>query len=313
MNYSEPPLVGIVGPTASGKTDIGVALAKRLNGEIISADAVAVYRGLDIGSAKPTFQERNRVPFHLIDVADADEDFTLANFENLALAAIADIRARGKTPILVGGTGLYVRAVTATLTMPSVAPQPDFRAALWAEVENKGSAELHKRLESVDAPSAQKIAANDAKRIIRALEVFHITGKPISAFHTPEGVRGVPRPNTVLFGLQIPRPVLYERIERRVDLMMSAGFLDEVRGLLTSGCGPELKSMQSLGYRQLAAHLRGETRLDDAVAELKQATRRYSKRQISWFGADTTVRPVSLPSEPQAEKAAEEIQALLRG
>ncbi len=310
---NEPPLIAIVGPTASGKTNVGVELAHRLNGEIISADAVAVYRGLDIGSAKPDLAERNRVSFHLIDVAEPDDDFTLADFERLASVAIADIRARGKTPILVGGTGLYVRSVTATLSMPNVPPQPDFRAERWAEVEaNNGvSVYLHERLEKIDPASAQKIAANDAKRIIRALEVFQVTGQAMSAFHTPEGVRGVPKPNTFVFGLELPRPDLYARIEARVDAMMERGFLNEVRGLLERGCGPEWKSMQSLGYRHLCRFLRGEIPLDVAVAELKQDTRRYAKRQIAWFGADSTVRPVNLPSEPKAEQASDVIQALL--
>ena len=309
----EPPLIAVVGPTASGKTAVGVALAKRLNGEIISADAVAVYRGLDIGSAKPDFRERTEATFHLIDIADPDEDFTLADFERLASAAIADIRARGKTPILVGGTGLYVRSVTATLSMPNVPPQPEFRAGLWAEVEVAGgsSAALHARLAGVDSAAAEKIAPNDAKRIIRALEVFHVTGQAMSSFHTPEGVHGVPRANTFVFGLELPRAALYERIEKRVDAMMASGFLDEVRGLLDAGYGPELKSMQSLGYRHLARHIRGESGLDQAVMELKQDTRRYAKRQISWFGVDKTVRFVTLPSEPKAEKAADAINALL--
>ena len=309
----EPPLIAVVGPTASGKTEVGIVLAERLDGEIISADAVAVYRGLDVGSAKPDEKEQGQATFHLLDVAEPSDDFTLADFERLALAAVSDIRARGKTPILVGGTGLYVRAVTAVLTMPHVPPQPELRAMLWDEVERLGSAALHERLVRVDPVSAQKIASNDAKRIIRALEVYEVTGQPISSFHTPEGVRGVPRPNTVLFGLELPRPVLYERIERRVDAMMKRGFLGEVRGLLDAGYGPELKSMQSLGYRQLAAHLRGEIGMNEAIVELKQATRRYSKRQIAWFGADTTVRPVPLPSEYEAEKTADAIQALLQG
>lgn len=307
----EPPLIAVVGPTASGKTDVGVVLTQRMNGEIVSADAVAVYRGLDIGSAKPNLRERNSVPFHIIDVADPDEDFSLADFERLAGAAISDIRARGKVPILVGGTGLYVRSVTATLSMPAVPPQPDFRAGLWAEAEASGSAGLHERLTAADPVSAQKIAANDTKRVIRALEVFYVTGQAMSSFHTPEGVQGIPRLNTFVFGLDLPRTVLYERIENRVDAMMANGFLSEVSDLLEQGYGPDLKSMQSLGYRQLTQCLRGELSLDDAVAELKRATRRYAKRQISWFGADKTVRPITLPSEPQAERAADAIQSLL--
>jgi tRNA dimethylallyltransferase len=289
VTTGEPPLVAIVGPTAVGKTAVAVALAERLDGEIISADAVAVYRGLDIGAAKPDADERARATFHLIDVADPDEDFTVADFARLAEAATAEIRSRGKVPIVVGGTGLYVRALTATLSMPEVPAQEDFRAARWAEVAASGSEGLHDRLRAVDPESAEKISPRDAKKIIRALEVYHATGRPLSSFHTPEGVRGVPKPNTVQFGLTMDRERLYRRIEARVDAMLAAGFLDEVRGLLAAGYGPELKSMGSLGYRHLCAHLRGEASLEVAGEDLKRDTRRYAKRQWIWFRADARV------------------------
>ena len=283
------PLLGIVGPTASGKTAVGIALARLLDGEIISADAVAVYRGLDIGSAKPDATERAHSAFHIIDVAEPDEDFTLADFQRLAEAAITEIRGRGKTPILVGGTGLYVRSVTATLSMPHVPPQPEIRARLWEEAEHSGAAQLHDRLKEVDSPSASKIQAGDAKRIIRALEVWEATGQPMSSFHTPEGVQGTPRPNTILFGLNMTRPTLYARIEKRVEAMMAAGFEEEVRGLLAAGYPPELKSLQSLGYRHLCASITGKISREQAVTELKRDTRRYAKRQFSWFNADTNI------------------------
>lgn len=289
-----PPLVAIVGPTAVGKTAVGIALAERLGGEIISADAVAVYRGLDIGAAKPDVGERARAVFHLLDVADLDEDFTLADFARQAEAAIADIRSRNRVPIIVGGTGLYVRAVTATLSMPEVPPQEEFRAARWAEVAESGPEVLHEHLRSVDPESAEKISPRDAKKIIRALEVHAVTGQPMSSFHTPEGVQGIPRPNTIQFGLTMDREALYQRINARVDAMLAEGFLDEVRSLLENGYGPELKSMQSLGYRHLAASLRGEISFETAVEELKRDTRRYAKRQWIWFRADARVRWLDL-------------------
>jgi tRNA dimethylallyltransferase len=272
-----------------GKTAVGIALAKRVGGEIISADAVAVYRGLDIGAAKPDATERAEVQFHLIDIADPDEDFTVADFARLAEAAIADIRRRGRMPIIVGGTGLYVRAVTATLTVPNVAPQPELRAAWWAEAEARGAIYLHEQLAMIDPGAAAKIAPGDAKRIIRALEVFAVTGRPMSAFHTPEGVHGVPRPNTRQFGLRMERERLYRRIDDRVDAMLDAGFVEEVQGLLSAGYKGELKALQSLGYRHLAAYLRGEVEREKAVGELKRDTRRYAKRQLSWFNADPNV------------------------
>lgn len=316
MNIREPlavanrPLIAIVGPTAVGKTAVGMALAERLGGEIISADAVAVYRGLDIGAAKPTAEEQARCPFHLIDVVDPDAEFTVADFQRLAEAAIADIRRRDRLPILVGGTGFYVRAVTATLSLPQVPPQPEIRAALVAEAERYGTPVLHARLARVDASAARRILPNDRKRIVRALEVFQVTGQPISAFHTPEGIHGIPRPDTHLFGLTLARESLYARIEARVDAMRAAGFEDEVRGLLAAGFGPELKSMQSLGYRHLAAFLRGEIERDQAIRELKRDTRRYAKRQLSWFRADSNIAWIDADGqtpEAVAERIAERI------
>lgn len=306
------PLVAIVGPTASGKTAVGVALAETLGGEIVSADAVAVYRRLDIGAAKPDADEKARARFHLIDVADPDEDYTLADFERQANVAIADIRSRRRVPLLVGGTGLYVRAVTATLTVPNVPPQEEFRAALWEQVGTHGAPALWHRLAALDPAAAEKILPGDARRVIRALEVLEVTGQPLSSFHTPEGVRGVPRPNTVLLALTRDREELYRRIEARVDAMMAARFLDEVRGLLASGYGPDLKSMQSLGYRHLARHLIEGAPLEDMVAELKRDTRRFAKRQLSWFRADPNIRAWieiegDTPAEAVAERLAREV------
>lgn len=293
----ETPLVAVVGPTAAGKTAVGVALAQLLNGEIISADAVAVYRGLDIGAAKPSVSERGQAAFHLLDVVSPEEDFTLADFEQQANTAIREIRRRGHLPVLVGGTGLYVRSVTATLTVPNVPPQPTLREALWRESESQGAPALHLQLANIDPTTASKVHPGDAKRIIRALEVYRITGRPMSAYHTAEGVQGTPKPNTLLFGLRWEREVLYKRIEERVDAMMAAGFLEEVREIRSRGFGPDLKSMQSLGYRHLLRHLAGGVSLEETILELKRDTRRYAKRQISWFNADSQVRWIDVHEE----------------
>jgi tRNA dimethylallyltransferase len=285
----EPPLIGLVGPTAVGKTAVGIILAQLLNGEIVSADAVAVYKGLDIGSAKPDAAEKQQATFHLIDVITPDEDFTLADFTRLANATIADIRQRGKTPILVGGTGLYVRSVTATLSVPNVPPQPERRERLWAEVERHGASYLHTQLKKIDPISAKKILPGDAKRIIRAIEVYEVTGQPMSAYHTPEGVQGIPRPNTYLIGLTMEREHLYARIEARVDAMMATGFEAEVRRLLEIGYSPESKALQSLGYRHMCDFIFGKNTIEEAIITLKRDTRRFAKRQLSWFGADKQV------------------------
>ena len=301
-------LIALVGPTAVGKTAVGIALAGRLNGELISADAVAVYKRLDIGSAKPTKDEQARVRFHLLDVAEPEDDFTMTDFERLADAAIADIRSRGKLPILLGGTGLYVRAVTAQLSIPAAAPQPEFRAARWAEVEVHGVPWLHAQLAVIDPPSAAKIQPMDGKRIIRALEVFEITGQPMSAFHTPEGVHGILKPGVQILGLDREREALYERIDSRVDQMLAEGFADEVRGLLEAGISREAKSMGSLGYRHLVQFLCDGVTLEDASAMIKRDTRRYAKRQLSWFRNDPAVNWTNIKEGDSAQTIAERLE-----
>lgn len=301
MSDSETPLIAIVGATASGKTAAAVALAERLSGEIISADAVAVYRYLDIGAAKPDAQERARATFHLIDVAEPDEDFSLSDFERLATPVIADIRRRGKTPILAGGTGLYVRSLTATLSVPAVAPNETMRTGL----REHGAEALFARLQSVDPVSAEKILPGDIKRMVRALEVYETTGQPMSSFHTPEGIRGVPKPNTVIFGLHRERAGLYARIEDRVDAMLHAGLAAEVHDLLARGYHPNLKSMGSLGYRHLIRVVGGEQTLAEAVDDMKRDTRRFAKRQLSWFRADAPVRWIPIDEKISAEAVAD--------
>ena len=275
----------------------------------MSADAVAVYRKLDIGSAKPTAEERARIPFHLIDVADPEDDFTMTDFARLAEERFAEIRHRGKLPILVGGTGLYVRSVTATLSIPNVPPQPELRARLWAEVEETGSEVLHARLAEIDPISAEKILPGDAKRILRALEVYEVTNRPASSFHTPEGVHGVPKPGVSIVGLERERESLYRRIDARVDEMLAVGFLDEVRGLLDEGVSPEAKSLKSLGYKHLVQFLHGNVGWDETVELLKRDTRRFAKRQLTWFRGDPAVRWMRIGENETAVAVARRIEA----
>lgn len=301
MNTGETPLIAVVGATASGKTAVAVALAERLNGEIISADAVAVYRYLNIGAAKPGEAERAWATFHLVDVADPDEDFSLSDFERLANPVIADIRRRGKTPIVAGGTGLYVRSLTATLSVPAVAPNETLRAGL----REQGAEALYARLQAVDPASAAKILPGDVKRMVRALEVYETTGRAMSSFHTPEGVQGVPKANTVIWGLDRERAGLYKRIEDRVDAMVSAGLENEVRDLLARGYDARLKSMGSLGYRHLVRYLSGEQTLVEAIEDMKRDTRRFAKRQLSWFRADAQVQWIPVSEKISAEAVAD--------
>lgn len=275
-------LIAIVGPTAAGKTALSLALAERLGGEVVSADSRQIYRGMDIGTAKATPEERARVPHHLIDVVDPDEVLTLAEYQALATRAIEDIAARGKTPLLVGGTGQYVAAVLEGWRIPEVAPQPELRAGLEAEAAAQGAAALHDRLAGLDPAAAAKIDYRNVRRVIRALEVCLTTGRPISELQGKE-----PPPYRVTrIGVTRERAALYERIDRRVDAMMDAGLVDEVRGLVARGYGWDLPAMSGLGYRQIGQYLSGEATLDEAVALIKKGTRRFTQQQYNWFRLD---------------------------
>jgi tRNA dimethylallyltransferase len=240
---------------------------------------------MDIGTAKPSLAERQRLPHHVIDVVDPDEPYTLALYQRQALAAVADIVGRRRLPVLVGGAGLYVSAVCDGLAMPDVPPDHAFRQLMEQRARVVGIAALQRDLAAVDPISAQRIEPRNVRRVIRALEVFHATGKPFSFWQTPE----VPPVRSVRVGLQLERQALYARIDRRIDEWIAGGLVDEVRGLLERGYSPQLPSMSGIGYRQLAQYLRGELDLAEAVAQLKQATHLYAKRQMTWFGRDQRV------------------------
>jgi tRNA dimethylallyltransferase len=289
-------LLVLVGPTACGKTALALELAERCPLEVVSADSRTVYRGMDIGTAKPSHAERTRVPHHLIDVVDPDEPYSLATYQQQALAAIADIQARGRLAVLVGGAGLYVSAVCDGLPLPDVPPDVEFRTA----IEARGAAVLQARLAEVDPQSARRIDPRNVRRMIRALEVHHATGVPFSAWQS----RRFELPfRPVFVGLDVERRELYRRIDARIDAWVSGGLVDEVRGLLDAGYAPSLPSMSGLGYREIARFLGGELALDDAVALFKQATHQYAKRQLTWFRRDTRIRWLRAP-------AADEVLAL---
>lgn len=269
----------ILGPTAVGKTDVAIRLAERWGGEIISADSSAVYRGLDIGSAKPTPDEQRRVRFHLIDVADPSEVFTAARFRELALQAIADIQARGKRVLIVGGTGLYLRVLLHGFSLAPSPADPEVRARWKAEVERVGAPALHARLQQIDPIAAARIHPNDAVRITRALEVYEMTGVPISQWQR----RAEAELPAIKVGLTMPREQLYARIDQRVDKMIAQGMLQEVQTLLQNGYNPEQPALKGLGYRHLIGYLQGRFSWDEAVRLWKRDTRRYAKRQMTWF------------------------------
>jgi len=276
------PLIAIVGPTAVGKTALALRLAQDLPVEVISADSRQVYRYMDIGTAKPTAQQRRQVAHHLIDIVDPDEAFTLAQYQELAYSAIDDVLGRDRIPLLVGGTGLYVRAVLEGLSIPRVPPDRALRAQLRAEAQAQGPGALHERLRALDAEAAERIDARNVRRVIRALEVCIRTGKPISRLQA----KSLPPYRILRIGLTMPRDQLYERIDERVNRMMSAGLLEEVRSLVGRGYGLDLPSMSGLGYRQMGLYLRGEVSLDEAVALVKRHTRRLVRRQANWFRSD---------------------------
>ena len=271
-------LIAILGPTAVGKTALSIKLAEEFRGEIVSADSRQVYRGMDIGTAKPTADEQRRVRHHLLDVVNPDETFTLSEYQHHAYAAIADIHACGRVPFLVGGSGLYVRAVLEGLSIPRVAPDHARRK----ELERENAAALYARLQQIDPVAAEKIDSRNKRRVIRAIEVCETTGKPISQ----QQRREEPNYRVLRIGLTLPREELYRRINARVDAMIAAGLVDEVRGLLDRGYSADVPAMSGLGYRQIELYLRGSISLDEAVRMLKRDTRRFVHHQYSWFRLD---------------------------
>jgi tRNA dimethylallyltransferase len=279
MNDTKIPLVIIVGPTGVGKTELSIQLAEQLNAEIVSADSRLFYRGMDIGTAKPTFEQRLRVPHHLVDVVDPDQTWSLATFQAAAHQAIAEIHARQRIPILVGGTGQYFRAVVEGWQGPAVSPQPGLRQALqnWSlEITPSG---LHERLKVIDAPAAELIDQRNVRRTIRALEVILSTGQRFS----DQRQRGSSPFTSLTLGLICPRHELYQRIDARIEAMLAAGLVDEVRALISRGYTATLPSMSAIGYSEIGAYLQGQMSLEDAVSLMKRRTRIFVRRQANWF------------------------------
>jgi tRNA dimethylallyltransferase len=278
-------VVALVGPTATGKTALALALGQRLPLEVVSADSRMVYRWMDVGTAKPSWEELRRVPHHLVDVADPDEPYSVATYKAQALAAIERIHHRGRLPLLVGGTGLYVRAVCDGLQIPAVEPDRAFRTALETRAAQEGWAVLQEELARVDPESAGRIDPKNVRRVIRALEVHRATGVPFSAWQR----RDPPPFRTVFVGLNLARPDLDARIDARVLAQIDAGLVDEVRSLAARGYDSSLPSMGGFGYREIGQHLRGECDLATAIEQYQQATRRYARRQVTWFRPDPRI------------------------
>lgn len=276
----------ICGATASGKTRLAIDLAKQFNGEIVSADSMQIYKGMDIASAKPSKEEQSGIPHHMMDFLEPTKAFSVADYVEMARPIIADIHARGKLPIICGGTGLYLDTLLRGGNSAPVADTADIRARLTARAEREGAEALHAELASVDQESAETIHPNNVKRVIRALEIYYSCGIPKSVLDS-ESKRLEPRYDATVLGLcYSEREVLYRRIEKRVDLMMEQGLLRETEMLMREGVfARNGTAAQAIGYKELLGYLRGEQSLEKAVNDLKTATRRYAKRQITWFSA----------------------------
>ncbi|MEX0936465.1 MAG: tRNA (adenosine(37)-N6)-dimethylallyltransferase MiaA [Pirellulales bacterium] len=295
----------ISGPTASGKTDVGLELARLVDGEIISLDSMAVYRRLDIGTAKPIPEQRRQVPHHLLDVVDPGEEFTLARYVDLARQAIARIRGRSREPIFVGGTPLYLKTL---LRGMFEGPEADweFRRQIAGEVETAGHQALHERLVQVDPVTAAKLHPHDTRRLIRALEVYKLTGQPISHLQMQFDQRIAPHEGKV-FVLSHPRPRLHERIDQRVEWMFQSGFVEEVRGLLDEGRELGRTAGQAVGYREVLDHLDGRFSLEETIERVKARTRRFARRQETWFRSLGECRIISV-DEDSPESVARRIE-----
>jgi len=289
------PVLCIVGPTATGKSDLGVRIAREVGGEVLSADSMQVYRSMDIGTAKITAAEMGGIPHHLLDQVDPDVRFTVADWTKAADTAIHDVVSRGRLPIVVGGTGLYIKAIAEDLAFAAAKGSTEIRARWQEFADRHGEDQLHEELSARDPETAARLHPNDVRRVIRALEVSELRQQPLSSDYDWSIKDG--RYEVVQYGLISAREVLYERVNQRVDRMMEVGLLAEVEGLRRRGYERHLASMQAIGYKELYAHLEGESSLPEAVDQVKQSTRRFVKRQLSWFRRDPRVHWIQVANK----------------
>ncbi len=299
-----PLLVVVSGPTAVGKTDAAIALAPRLNAEIVCADSRTVYRGMDIGTAKPTPAQRARVPHHLLDIAEPNQVVTLATYRDKAVQVITDLRTRRRVPLLTGGSGLYIRAVVDGLTIPQVPPDAALRAQMESD-ERAHPGRLHAKLQRVDPQAAARIHPRNIRRLVRALEVYERTGQPISSLQRTDPIGAA-----VQVALTMEREPLYSRIDARVDEQLAVGLIAEVERLLARGYAPTLPAMRGLGYKEIIEYLQGQVGLEEAVRRLKRNTRHFAKRQFTWFRRDSRIRWVDVTTLTP-DQVAEEIGRMI--
>lgn len=301
------PVVAIVGPTSVGKTATAIRLALEFDGEVVSVDSRYLYRGMDIGTDKPSLEERRGVPHHLIDVVDPRDDYSLALFQRDARRAIEEIHRRGRLPIVTGGTPLYVRALLEGWRIPPAPPNPVLRAELELRARQEGPEALHRELARVDPAAAARIPPENVRRVIRALEVFITTGRPMTELEGKEP----PDWRTLWIGLTMPRSELYQRIDERVDRQIARGLVEEVRRLLAEGVPPTAPAMTALGYRQIVAYLEGRSTLEQAIERIKYDTHRYARHQLTWFRRMTQIEWYDVTSEGWYEALRERVRKFL--
>lgn len=306
---SKIPLIVVAGPTASGKTGLAIDIANYVGGEIVSADSMQIYKYMDIGSAKPTKEEQSQAVHHMIDFLEPHEEFSVADYTEMAHKVIADIYGRGKIPVMAGGTGLYINSVVNDVTFGEMDTDYELREELKKTAEEKGSEYLLHMLEEFDEVSAKRLHPNNLRRIIRAIEFYKITGKPISE-HQEETKQTVSRYNPLMLCVNWDREELYDRINCRVDMMMNEGLLDEVKRLTDMGYTQALNSMKGIGYKEVMDYFDGKASLEETVEIIKQSSRRYAKRQLTWFRRDERIHYVS--SENPFEEAKILIDDFLR-
>ncbi|EFU41540.1 tRNA delta(2)-isopentenylpyrophosphate transferase [Paenibacillus vortex V453] len=308
---SKPKLLVLIGPTAVGKTKMSIELAKEFGCEIISGDSMQVYRGMDIGTAKISADEMEGIPHHLIDIHEPDHPYSVAEFQEQSRRLITEIAGRDKLPFLVGGTGLYVESVCYGYQFSETGADEAFRDEQFRYANENGAEALHRKLADVDPETADRLHPNDLRRVVRALEVFHMTGIPLSAQLAPQ-TKQSPY-DLCLVGLTMDRQMLYNRIEERIDLMLNQGLVDEVAALMDKGYAPGLVSMQGLGYKEIVSHLNGEFSYEEAVVLLKRDTRRFAKRQLSWFRHMKDIEWVDVTDSGNFSANYQKIRAIIAG
>lgn len=304
-------LICIAGPTGSGKTALGIKIAEELNGEIISADSMQIYKTMDIGTAKPLKKEKKGIPHHLIDIISPYDEFSVKEFTDMAKEIIEDIIKRGKTPVIVGGTGLFINSLIDNVSFSEGENDEKLREELTLLAKEHGNEYVHEMLKEFDYDSYLRLHPNNLKRVIRAIEIYKTTG--ITMTEQIKNSKNIPSPYDVYyFGLNAERSYIYERIDKRVDIMLENGLIDEVRNLYESGLDLKYKSMQAIGYKELIMYFEGKLTLEEAVDKIKQESRRYAKRQLTWFRRDERIKWIDILKYPDSERQFDYIKDMLK-